>query len=763
MKKYRALWLMNHNTLRPFEVPMLIDMGYEVYCPKMFPYDEGNMSASVDYSYDRSLSIPADVLDQLNQVDLYKQVPQKILDLMNEYFDIAFFGFFPEQLKMLVEGFKGVLVMQPFGLATGVTYTNVIEQTLGISFLHKLENLGERFFFGQAYENLAEIEYRYFRNRAVYLPLGLKDAYVNDKWEGGDNKILFVCPRINTSPYFRNIYKNFKKNFEGFDYVVGGAQPVEVMDDPHVVGYIPKEQYEYNMKHLAVMFYHSQEERHLHYHPLEAVKQGMPLVFMEGGLLDSIAGAKLPGCCKNIKEARHKIKRIMKGDKRLIKRIKESQSVLLKPFQYEYCKEQWKKEFIKIEEAIDNSKVQTTQKKKVAILLTETYTGGVLDYTMRFVQCMDKGIKEANDNIEIVFGHIDNDVFKKKDYFSGIRKLGITIRPFIWKEIDASYLNTVMQYKGWLKEYPEDKYCIPDDGGYFFEDCDYIILSIDRVPFHFFTTKPYAVVVHDYIQRYLPEQYGNIYEKYVIDVQRDAEAVIVMTQPTLEDGIQYAGLKRDKLRLTPLMFEAIDAEIYKAEKKEKDYFLWSTNQGRHKNHLIALSALAEYYAKGGKLCCYVTGVGTKYFDPNEKYEENVDYISEVRERIRQDTNLLENLVFCGNMDKKKYYSVLKGAKFFMHPGFTDNGNMTAIDAAFLRVPTISSDYPAMRYYEDKMQLNMRFFDPFDSKELAKLLLEMESESDEQKAKLPLSECLKQYTINHTYKELYDTVKDIFKF
>ena len=206
MEKKRALWLMNHRTLRAFEVPMLIDMGYEVYCPKMFPYDEGNMSASVDYQYDETLTIPAEVLNELNKVDFYKEVPCHILDLMNKYFDIALFGFFPEQLKMLVEGFKGILVMQPFGLSNDMTYTAVIEQTLGISFIEKMQNLGERFFFGQSYENIAEIECRFFQTRSMYLPLGLKDAYVNDNWVGGDNRILFVCPRINTSPYFNNIY-----------------------------------------------------------------------------------------------------------------------------------------------------------------------------------------------------------------------------------------------------------------------------------------------------------------------------------------------------------------------------------------------------------------------------------------------------------------------------------------------------------------------------------------------------------------------------
>ena len=46
----RALWLINHTTLRQFEVPILQSLGYEVFLPKTFPYDEGNLSASIEYS-----------------------------------------------------------------------------------------------------------------------------------------------------------------------------------------------------------------------------------------------------------------------------------------------------------------------------------------------------------------------------------------------------------------------------------------------------------------------------------------------------------------------------------------------------------------------------------------------------------------------------------------------------------------------------------------------------------------------------------------
>lgn len=768
MEKKRALWLMNHRTLRAFEVPMLIDMGYEVYCPKMFPYDEGNMSASVDYQYDETLTIPAEVLNELNKVDFYKEVPCHILDLMNKYFDIALFGFFPEQLKMLVEGFKGILVMQPFGLSNDMTYTAVIEQTLGISFIEKMQNLGERFFFGQSYENIAEIECRFFQTRSMYLPLGLKDAYVNDNWVGGDNRILFVCPRINTSPYFNNIYSTFKKDFKGFDYVIGGAQPIEVTSDSKVAGFIPNEQYTYNMTHLSVMYYHSREKRHLHYHPLEAVKNGMPLIYMNGGLLEEIAGKKLIGSCDTIKEARRKISRIMSGDKSFIKKVKQEQEVLLKPFQYDYCIDLWNKEFTKVERAIEKNRAgefNSNKPKRIGILLSEGYTGGVMDYTLRFVNGLIKGIKENHKNVELIFGHLDHDNFKKKDYFASFRDQGIPIRSFRWKFVDEDYINTVLNYKGLYSRFEKGKYCLADDGADYFEDCDYLIFCIDRVPEMFFSLKPYLVVSQDYIQRYMPEQFGKSYEKSIIELQRHADKVLVTTIPALEDAIQYAGLPKNKLVLTPLLFDEISVESCSEKTKSKDYFLWSTNLGRHKNHLNALKGLADYYEKGGKLECFVTGVGTDIFDVKKKFKNDKRmsaYIKDVREVIEQNSDLKKHLHFCGNMNKVAYLNILKNAKYFLHTGFTDNGNMTSIDAAFLGVPTISSDYPAMRYYEDVIHLNMRFFNPFDPKTLSKVLLETDNDYAEFAKSVPDYDTLKKFSISCTYRKLYDIIMDILK-
>jgi len=72
MTKHRVLWLLNHTTLRRFEIEQFRSMGiHEIYTPKSFPYDEGNLSASVDYSLDANLTVSQGELEILNQQDWY--------------------------------------------------------------------------------------------------------------------------------------------------------------------------------------------------------------------------------------------------------------------------------------------------------------------------------------------------------------------------------------------------------------------------------------------------------------------------------------------------------------------------------------------------------------------------------------------------------------------------------------------------------------------------------------------------------------------
>jgi glycosyltransferase involved in cell wall biosynthesis len=762
-KTKRALWLMNHSTLRQFELPILQKMGYEIFLPKSFPYDEGNLSASLEYGFDKTLTLSASIIERLNEVDFYGKLDEDVIALINTHFDIAFIGFFPEQLFTLVAVFRGTIVFQPFGLSNGMSYTRVLCDYFGawiISYIR--ETMGERFIFGQAYEGLSLLEGEYFQARSTYLPVGLYDTEIKSSWTGSLKKILFVCPRIKTSPYYHSVYENFKKHFGHIPHTISGAQPISVDFDKSITGFLDRRSYDEMYNSHAVMFYHSQEQNHLHYHPLEAIVKGLPLLFMAGGMLDQLGGSNLPGHCLDYDEARSKIKKILRGDKQLIREIKESQPILLERFKYDFCLERWQKNLGDRLRKTKSVKTTPTRRRRLAVILPAEYTGGVLDYTLRFVKSLAEVIKKKNDDTDIIFGYLEHDNYKGKDYFRSIIDLGVQMRTYTWEIADHVRIREILALSNLPLDQASGNYCLPNDGINYFDDCDYVIFTSDRAPEKPFLLKPYGVCVHDYIQHQLPGVFGQHYQELIFAIQRNAQHVFVYSEPTAIDCIQYAGLPKEKIIKTPLLFDQLkDQSRHLSTPNTKSYFLWSTNTSVHKNHKQALTSLSKYYALGGMLDCYITGANTEMFMEGATEEitdmETAQYIRDIQRIIKTDKLLGSHIKIQGNLPKDVYLEVLKSATFVFHPGLHDAGNMSIFDAAMLGVPALSADYPAMRYYETKMHLGITFFDASDIEAIANLLIDVERSINLIIRKVPSYEKLVEFTVEKTKDELYDVV------
>jgi glycosyltransferase involved in cell wall biosynthesis len=743
----RALWLMNHSTLRKFEVPLLESLGYEVFLPKVFPYDEGNLSASIDDSRDPGLTIPAEDLAALNRHDFYTGLTPEIGEIASRHFDIAFFGFFPDQLAGLVRHFRNTLVMRPFGLAKGVCYTNVVAETLGPAFLHELEQRRKDFWFGQAYDHLAEVETGIFSDRAITLPLGIDDAVVRSGWTGTDRRILFVCPRIGSSDYFRRIYRNFVSDFGELPYVIGGAQPIEV-DDPNVAGFLSRDEYDDMMRNTRVMFYHSREERHLHYHPIEAVRCGMPLVFMAGGLLDRLGGKELPGRCATTAEAKEKIRRILDGDDALADRIRSTQGVLLRQMSRGFCEPIWREGFQRVAPSSGPTRQPRAGRttKKIAVVLPERYKGGTLNMVKLLAKMLKRGSELAGKDYAVVFAHIDDDIYDESD-FSDLKPHGIERRPFHWKYISSAQLSDIHACTGYDLPVPGGWYSLPKDGTSDLLDCDFWLIGSDRFNHPLAPLRPYCLFAHDYLQRHFPPVVPPEYEMSFLTVARNALAVLANTPHTLGDVVNYAGIPQRKALLVPHVAELDQLRFRDDEDpaEKQGYFLWTTNATPHKNHRMTFEALSRYYRSlKGRFDCHVTGVDTHKFDPRLEIDDIPPYVRECRRYLEQNPALLERMHFLGNVPQAEYVDQLRSANFLLHNVIMDNGTLCSIEAAYASTPTLSSDYPPMRYIADRYGLDMRFFDPFDSRDLAAKLKQMETDWAELRAGLPDRETLLQF-------------------
>src|SRR5690349_4730962 len=157
----RLIWAVNHKTLLAAEVPVLRSLGYSVFIPKTVPNDVAHRSAVVEYSYDADLEIPDDALEILNSHHFYERNWNPTLALiLNRYFDVlvAAVTAYISPVSEAVQEFDGAVVARAFGRESPERFTSFFVSPETGMLLDRVEAMGNRFIFGQAFDNLAEIE-----------------------------------------------------------------------------------------------------------------------------------------------------------------------------------------------------------------------------------------------------------------------------------------------------------------------------------------------------------------------------------------------------------------------------------------------------------------------------------------------------------------------------------------------------------------------------------------------------------------------------
>lgn len=755
-KKIRVLWLLNHATLRRFEVSQFHALGiHEIFTPKSFPYDEGNLSASVDESLDASLTIPPEDLSILNAQNWYESPSDEAWKIANQHFDVAIIGAFPRQIASVVRHFQGAIVLRVFGLARDYSYTRLIQDELGAHYIEKLKHLGERFWFGAGYAHLKDGEGAFLRSRDCFLPVGLDGTLATDAWEGSDKRIFFVCPRIETSPYFNAVYKKFITDFAGIGHLIGGAQPLKVAD-PGVLGFVPRAMHERHMREMRVMFYHSTEPNHIHYHPFEAICAGMPLVFMAGGMLDRLGGENLPGRCKTTKEARRKIERILGDDHALIASIRQSQVVLLEPMRAENCETAWREGFRRILAVLERPvPVAVTRKRRIAVIVPVGYRGGSLRGAKLLAQAIQAGSVQAGEEAEVILAHLDDPACYPDEEFADLPR-AIKRRPYQWRLLGREEACRALAYAGLEQPVTADVYQVPDDGIRQFMDCDLWVIVSDRLEHPLLPLRPYVSMVYDYLQRYenlLPQAINSRF----IHAAHAAERVFVTTEFTRQDALQFAGLPGRKVKKLPMLAPDFSASRPSAASAgEPPYFLWTTNLAPHKNHENALNALRHYYeALDGRLACHVTGAGTEEM----LVDGGLAHFEPLRAILQSSPALKKNLRIQGELPDRVYRARLSGCAFLWHTGRMDNGTFSVIEAAHCGIPALSSDYPAMRETDRQFGLNLAWMDPHDPENMARQLKRMEHEAADQSAALPSPACLAEQSATRLAGAYWGAVRE----
>ncbi|RYE56612.1 MAG: hypothetical protein EOP20_08675, partial [Hyphomicrobiales bacterium] len=244
-----------------------------------------------------------------------------------------------------MDQFEGQIVLRAFGLENNSTYRQFLEDLHGPMILRKIAGIQDRFWFGEGYDHLHEIEPALFKQRRLFLPIGIPESFfaTAGQWTGKDRKILFVCPNAITDPYYSDIYQQFKRDFGDLPHVIVGAQDVPI-DDPHAAGFVSDAELKRLYLECAVLYYHSIEVRHVHYSPVEVAINGMPVVFHADSLLGRLSCGADIGQVTSVAEARALIERILANDRQLISAIRQDQREIAYLFSDAYCGPMWKRQ-----------------------------------------------------------------------------------------------------------------------------------------------------------------------------------------------------------------------------------------------------------------------------------------------------------------------------------------------------------------------------------------------------------------------------------
>ena len=755
----RVMWLLNHSSARKFEVPMLKKIGVDqIFLPKNYPSDPYFRSANIVFSEDKYLEVPAADLQILNAVDWYGGGTAEAWSIANKYFDLVFFILHqPEVLLNAARHFDGAILWRAYGLDKSISFGHLIRY---LNLSKAIREIGPRFYFGEAYSHLADSEPDLLARRRVFLPLGLGDVSLLNDWQGNARHIYFVCPDIGFNPFYKKIYDEFRVNFAEVKYVIAGAQPISV-NDQNVLGFVSNEQHAYNMTQSRVMFYHSQEPNHIHYHPFEAVRAGMPLVFMAGGMLDRMGGVGLPGRCKTIAEARQKIKRILADDWGLIDRIRKSQVVLLDSMRPENCETAWRDGFARIESDLEAWRAeqamrpQVSQRKRVAVILPVGYRGGTLRGAQALAKALYLGSRQWGEDADIVFLHLDDPATYSDEDFADLPD-AVLRRPFQWKTLSSAEASDAMHYAGFQGWRPNaNAYIAPDDGMRQLLDCDVWLIVSDRLLHPVLPIKPVVLMIYDYLQRYQDVLPQGIDMPFLY-AARSAEKVLTTTEFSRQDALQYAGVDPSKVAKVPML--APDFPILRTDleygRSGNCYFIWTTNAAPHKNHRNAAEALALYYEEmDGQWGCKVTGVNTGGI-----LNSDLPHLKALSEVYKQSKKLQEHVEWMGELPDAQYRNLLSQAGFLWHAGRIDNGTFSVIEAGCLGVPALASDYPPMREIDRQFSLNIAWMNPDSPRDMARQLKNMELEAWERRSRLPSLEQLHSQRIENRAKAYWQEVR-----
>jgi hypothetical protein len=578
----RALWLLDHRAARRSDVRMLVAAGVDgVFAPGSRPWGSGFQGGVAAEEPNAPARLPADELAVLNATDWNREVSDGTWDLINRRFSIlAFRPGDPVAFRQILRRFGGTVVLRALGVGGGRSYSDVVQTMTDGRALAAIEALGERFVFGQAYDGLSELEHAIVADRRAFLPLCLPASPavpVGD--ERTDERVVFACPDINVHPRRRDSYLQFVWHFRGLPHVVVGRQPVAV-PDPNVAGWLPQPEFDGLMRRCRVLFYEHRDPLQLDDHPLAAMRAGVPVVYLSGGLLERLAGLHRAGCADSWETACRLVHRLVRGDRGLADTIVAAQRAIVGQFDESFAVPHWRQavaERMLVErsrvpsarlQACDAERRRRRHPLKIAVFLPESHLAEHRTAARRIASAIARAGSEAGREVRIVLAPPEQSGAADPRTWEGLGLLG-EVRPTRWSDVAPQVVATMASLlrRNWR---PDCGWTLPTDGRDHYMDCDAWIVVGDRVGGPILNVRPVVMAVFDCLQRYV----AGMADRPAWNLARIlADRIVVTSEEAKVDLIQLGSIPGSRIMVLPsLLPESGGIEMRPGARPEAGYW-----------------------------------------------------------------------------------------------------------------------------------------------------------------------------------------------
>jgi glycosyltransferase involved in cell wall biosynthesis len=251
---------------------------------------------------------------------------------------------------------------------------------------------------------------------------------------------------------------------------------------------------------------------------------------------------------------------------------------------------------------------------------------------------------------------------------------------------------------------------------------------VDRFPAVVEPVRPLGLIVHDVIQKYVPEAFPMRFHTHDWPIIRRtiarASLVITTSEVTRQDVVAEYGLAEHTVRLVPVACEParrFEGRMPQRVEVPDGCILNPCNATPHKGAAVMLRAYADLRRRGPVPPLVLCGAETDRFDPASKVPPT-PYWLQIRRLVRSlDLEVGREVFFLGFVTDEQLLDLFTRCSVVVNAARFDNGTYSLIEAHYFAKPTVCSRYPAAQWLYDRFAVPVRYFAVEDAADLASQL------------------------------------------